>query len=166
MLVNPGGTFMYSVWNQWQEEILPDGHELVFDSDIWFRRFLYLPDDSTVEVAPYAYFVYTGASNVYDQTMTIDLLAGARDLDLLGDGEEIVEYEWTVDGVLVSPTYLDDSGRHYNAPPRTLSNGWHGFSVRAKDNEGHWSKAATHSILLVEDLSVPYRLFLPLLLRP
>ena len=24
MLANPGGTFMYTVWNQWKEEILPE----------------------------------------------------------------------------------------------------------------------------------------------
>ena len=38
MLANPGGTFMYTVWNQWQEEITVDEcgdeHELVFNSDI------------------------------------------------------------------------------------------------------------------------------------
>ncbi len=45
MLANPGGTFMYAVWNQWEEEILEDGTELIFNSDIIFRRFLYLPDD-------------------------------------------------------------------------------------------------------------------------
>ncbi len=167
MLANPGGTFMYAVWNQWEEEILPDGHELVFNSDILFRRLMYLPDEvlASVDRLPYIELIYTGDSNIYDQTMEIDLFASARDLDKMGDGEDIVAYEWTVDGVVVSPIYLDDSGQHYNAPPRTLSNGWHGFSVRAQDNEGHWSKAATQTILLVEDLT-KRTIFLPFLMRP
>ncbi|GBC60718.1 hypothetical protein DENIS_1675 [Desulfonema ishimotonii] len=38
---NPGGTFFYAVWNQWQE----DKHENVFDSDAIFRRVLYLDED-------------------------------------------------------------------------------------------------------------------------
>ena len=42
MLANPGGTFMYAVWNQWEEDILHTvdeygllhEEELVFNSDI------------------------------------------------------------------------------------------------------------------------------------
>jgi hypothetical protein len=50
----------------------------------------------------------------------------------------------------------------YNAPPRTLSKGWHGFSVRAKDHEGHWSNAATINILIADITKVT----LPLVLKP
>jgi hypothetical protein len=66
MLANPGGTFMYAVWNQWQEEILPDGHELVFDSDIIYRRFMYLPDDtiSSVDFIPTAGILYINTTTV------------------------------------------------------------------------------------------------------
>ena len=96
MLANPGGTFMYAVWNQWQEEIGDDGHELVFDSDIIFRRLLYLPDDSTVELAPVVSFLYTGdlMYSVADED-TITMVVTAKDMDRLGDGDEITEYEWT-----------------------------------------------------------------------
>ncbi len=51
VVLNPGGTFAYNVWNQWKEEITFDEfgveHDLVYDSDMWFRRLLYLPDGST-----------------------------------------------------------------------------------------------------------------------
>ena len=38
---NPGGTFFYSIWNQWQE----DSQENIFDSDAIFRRVMYLDED-------------------------------------------------------------------------------------------------------------------------
>ena len=41
MVANPGGTFMYTVWNQWQEL----EEDVITNSDIWFRRLMYLPDD-------------------------------------------------------------------------------------------------------------------------
>lgn len=41
VLANPGGTFFYAIWNQWQE----DEHENVFDSDAVLRRIMYLDED-------------------------------------------------------------------------------------------------------------------------
>ncbi len=78
MLANPGGTFMYAVWNQWQE----DEHENVFDSDIWYRRFLY---NDTIERTPTTELVFTGPT-MQDTDNEIILIAVARDLDSIGEG--------------------------------------------------------------------------------
>jgi hypothetical protein len=64
-----------------------------------------------------------------------------------------------VDGV-VDP---DTKGYKYNAPPRTLSNGWHGFSVRAKDNDGHWSKPVKFDMYVAEDI---FHIHLPMTVNP
>jgi hypothetical protein len=151
MLANPGGTFMYTVWNQWQE----DEHENVFDSDIWYRRFLYIDN---LEYDPTASFLYTGPV-MQDTDDEIILVSTARDFDSMGEGDEIVELEWSVDGV-VDP---DTKGYKYNAPPRTLSNGWHGFSVRAKDNDGHWSKPVKFDMYVAEDI---FHIHLPMTVNP
>ncbi len=42
---NPGGTFYLRGLEPVEGEILTDGHELIYESDIWFRRLMYLPDD-------------------------------------------------------------------------------------------------------------------------
>lgn len=39
-VANPGGTFFYGIWNQWQE----DSHENVFDSDAIVRRIMFLDE--------------------------------------------------------------------------------------------------------------------------
>lgn len=150
MTASPGGDFMYAVWNQWCE----DEYENVFDSDIWFRRFFF---NSTLEIAP-STNISGPESVMFDTDSELDLVAVAKDNDRLGEGTEIVEYEWTIDGV-IDPTV---TGSHYNAPPRTLSNGWHGFGVRVKDNDGKWSKPQTIKLLIVEDI---HTVFIPLLKR-
>ena len=44
LTANPGGTFFYAIWNQWEE----DKKGNVFDSDAWFRR-LFFDDDVSPE---------------------------------------------------------------------------------------------------------------------
>ena len=55
MVANPGCTFMYIVWNQWEEELYTDEfgveHELMFNADMPFRRHMYLIDDDTVTIS-------------------------------------------------------------------------------------------------------------------
>ncbi len=97
MLANPGGTFMYSVWNQWEEEIttyvdeygIEHEEELVFNSDILFRRLTLFPM-MFLKVADY----YPGRnitisqlrkSFTTDNDEVISLYLSARDLDTLGD---------------------------------------------------------------------------------
>jgi hypothetical protein len=167
MLANPGGTFMYSVWNQWEEEILPDGHELVFNSDMIFRRFLYLPDDSELQLVPTIKFLYTGDTMYSQETDdVITLYVSGRDFDRLGD-QELVEYEWLVDGAPWAGQEGDFETDCYqtkqcNMPARNLSQGWHGFSVRGKDNEGQWSTTLTYDVLVMERI---VQLFMPAVIR-
>lgn len=183
VVANPGGTFMYAVWNQWQEEIGDDGHELVFNSDIIFRRLLYLPDDAEAS-APVVSFLDTGELmySVEDDD-TVTMIVTARDMDHLGDGDEIVEYEWTFmtpDGY--EQKIEDCTGKVCNVPARTLSIGWDGFgssggvgwaemAVRVKDNDpnqeqpdqiGNWSNQIKTSMLLAQTI---YKVQLPFLTR-
>lgn len=148
---NPAGSYYYVVWNQWQE----DEHENVTNSDIYFRRLFF--EDNTDRL-PVASLVYSGAIMV-DTDEELTLLALARDFDRLGDGDEIVEFEWKVDDVVDR----DCTGNRFNAPPRTLSIGWHGFSVRAKDNDGGWSKPVKIDLYVAEDI---YRIHLPMTVNP
>jgi len=190
VVANPGGTFMYAVWNQWREAITIDEegyeHELIYDSDAWFRRLLYLPDDSDVATVPIASFLNTGKT-IYE-TEPLDGTDGdiitmsitARDLDNLGEGDEIVEYVWTFetsDGY--SQVVEECTGKICNVPARTLSEGWDGFGqtggvgwadmkVKVKDNDpnmlqpdimGNWSNEIKTSILIAKTIfkvNVPF----------
>jgi hypothetical protein len=157
MLANPGGTFMYSVWNQWQEEILPDGHELVFDSDMIFRRFLYLPDESTIQVAPIVKILYVStiaADQSADETIT--LVGSAQSF---GSSNGIEEYRWQVEsnGQVID---LPGCEKLCNVPARTLHPGWGQFSFDARDSNGNWSQVDTVNVLIAEVLT---RISLPLI---
>ncbi|HOU12002.1 MAG TPA: choice-of-anchor O protein [Anaerolineae bacterium] len=156
MLANPGGTFMYTVWNQWREEVLPDGEELVYDSDMIFRRMMYLPDDSTLEIEPTASILYVSATTVSQLDGDILTLAGtARDLDVVGEG--IVAYKWTsdLDGVVGNEQVL-------KIPAAALSRGRHTFTFSALDGEGQWSRSATVTVNVVQQI---YRVMLPIVMR-
>jgi hypothetical protein len=170
IVANPGGTFMYSVWNQWQEEILEDGHELVFDSDIIFRRLMYLMDGDA-SLLNYSPIVSILASDQevfgVEEDQVIYLYASARDLDVLNDEDldPIQEYVWTINGQPFE--YFDDGADCYQdkqckAPARVIAGswdgsqfrepgwagddgynyGWYEFAVQVKDNDdpAKWSK--------------------------
>jgi hypothetical protein len=134
MLANPGGTFMYAVWNQWQEEILPDGEEHIFDSDMIFRRLMYLPDGTdTSSWAPTAYIAYQSASTVLlgaDEVVTF--VGGVRDWS----GAGIKTYLWRNGdtGKVVG------SERKFELPANALLKGKHTFYFSAEDNNSRWSR--------------------------
>jgi hypothetical protein len=154
MLANPGGTFMYAVWNQWKEDILPDGHEHIYESDIIFRRFLYLPDDSTVTAAPVASILYVSASTVEQLAGDeLTLVGSARDFNAGG----IVAYKWTssIDGVVGIEKTL-------KVPAAALSRGKHTFHFTALDAEGRWARGDDVEVVVVEQL---YRVMLPMVMR-
>jgi hypothetical protein len=199
MLANPGGTFMYSVWNQWQE----DEHENISNSDIIFRRFLYLPDDTVQEVNPLGnnpvITTLTSVQDIYgtDTSDMIILYSSARDLDTLGDDPQIVEYEWFVNGQKLPDSYSTlgvdcFKDKQCKAPARVISGNWDGyqfkdpgwsgnsgsgtfnydwytFSVRAKDNEGNWSKIVKVQKKIVATTSIldlrPFSVFNPLITK-
>ena len=168
MLANPSGDFMYTNWNQWKEEILEDGTELISDSDIMFSRYFYNTFKDLIPATTIVYSGPTAYSTSLDETIT--LIANLRDYDQMDGGEE-VEYEWLIDGVEMAVDFnsngsLDDDcyrTKQCNIPARNLSNGWHGFSVRGKDNDGNWSKSVTKDQVLVAEYI--YTTHLPLTLR-
>lgn len=142
VVANPGGTFMYAVWNQWKEEILPDGHELVFDSDIIFRRLMYLMDGEADEqnFAPVA-TILSSTQEVFgvEEDQIITLFASARDLDTLGVGDPIQEYVWTINGVAVPEEFQEEfkemgfdcfKDKQCNAPARVVSGHWDGYQFQ------------------------------------
>jgi hypothetical protein len=156
MVANPGGTFCYVVWNQWKEEILPDGEELIYDADMPFRRLMYLPDDTEIELAPVASILYTSATMVSQSADDILTLTGtARDLDVVGDG--IVAYKWTsnLDGEVGNDQVLQ-------IPAADLSRGRHTFTFTALDAEGHWSTGKSVTVVVAETV---YRVALPMVMN-
>lgn len=165
MLANPGGTFMYTVWNQWQEEILPDGEEHIFNSDIWFRRFLYLPDDADPQIPPVA-------SITYVSRMALSL-ANNDELVLVGSARgfgangEIEEVKWllrpmgsTMEPVVVgTQRVLEMTAQQIVSQPGWNGQpGWAQFQFMAKDKGGRWSPGAEVNVWIVEHL---YQGFLP-----
>ncbi len=170
MVASPGGTFMYTVWNQWKEEITEDGHELIFDADMWFRRFMYLPDDSTQDIAPIVSWLYTGPTMVATSTEdVIDLKVMVYDIDdlngdgLLGDGIDTITWS-TCEGQGCTPgtEIVACAGlKQCNIPARNLSNGWQGFSMRGGDNEGNHREVITYVFVA----TTLYKVQMPLITR-
>ncbi len=145
VVLNPGGTFAYNVWNQWKEEILPDGHELIYDSDMIFRRLLWLPDDSTDGTpearAPLPYIVYASHETILlGSEEIITFIGSAKDFS----GKGITGYQWR----------LDDSGvmgseQKFSLPANTLLQGKHTIFFSAMDGNGKWSREVTAVIDVV-----------------
>jgi hypothetical protein len=163
VVMNPGGTFVYNVWNQWREDILPDGHEHIYDSDIIFRRLMWLPDDSTLQetLAPIATILYTSHTEVVDFTQTLVLIGTARSLS----GTEIVEYEWSVSQTGGAWKVVGND-KIVKIPVGNLHPGWQQFQFKAKDKGGRWSPGATFSIMVYEKLPTN-QIFLPIMvLKP
>jgi hypothetical protein len=168
VVLNPGGTFSYQVWNQWREEITDDGEELIFDSDIWFRRLLWLPDDSTIELAPTAEILYVSANAVdisADDTLT--LIGTGRDLDRMNGDPAEVNPMWTDDRgtIYCTITGYDDLGSPIYACEKQIvlkaaemTPGVYKFHFKVQDGEGKWSEEATVDILVAQVL---HRVHLP-----
>ncbi len=145
---NPGGTFYYVIWNQWQE----DEYENVFDSDAIFRRLMYIDTEDADPVASILY--YNPRIGGHNLGGDLTLVGSAMDGDHLGAG--IVEYAWH-DG----EDFLT-SEPHYSAPIATFSPGWHTFSFTAQDAEGNWSAARTVTVFIAETL---HQTWVPMTLR-
>jgi hypothetical protein len=152
---NPGGTFFYSVWNQWKE----DEYEHVFDSDMIFRRVMYLDNVEATATAQILFVSATAAS--FDEEVTF--IGSAHDNDHVGalPHEAIVEYEWTSDiqGLLSTEQSFS---RQAGQSPGQLWRGFHTISFRAKDDEGKWSRPVTTRILVAEQIFTTY---VPIILR-
>jgi len=171
MLVNPGGTFTYVVWNQWQEEIGEDGHELVFDSDIWFRRLMYTWDGATIQVNPRSSILYqsTYAIELDDE---VTFVGTATEIDRMGTGDPIVGFCWRPSKSPNDACF--DTNRQFTKPgwaivpgngtPEGAQPGLYSISFQALDNDGNWS-AMTSRTLLVTPAGSLYRLHVPTVVR-
>jgi hypothetical protein len=146
---NNGGTFYYVIWNQWQE----DEHENVSESDAIFRRVMFLDD---TEADPTATILYTSA-NAASYEDEIIFVGSARDNDHVGNGDldGIVEYEWISDiqGLLSNEKSFSIKAGQGSGK---LWRGFHTVSFRAKDDEGNWSREATTTILVGEQVTFVY----------
>ncbi len=141
---NPGGTFFYAVWNQWQE---PEPDVLAF-ADAWFRRVMYI---DTLDAVPTASILFTTDRVVDISTGNISFFGTAVDNDHLGGG--ILAYQWRSDrdGVL-------SNQKSFTRPASNFSLGFHTIYFSAQDNEGNWSKEVSTNLFVVETLN---QLFLP-----
>ncbi|HSJ55240.1 MAG TPA: choice-of-anchor O protein, partial [Anaerolineae bacterium] len=162
VVLNPGGTFAYNVWNQWQEEILPDGHELIYNSDMIFRRLLYLTDLDAATVArdPVASILYVSTTQADYDDSDIILVGTGRDLDKIGntdpEGDGIDNVRWWSD---IEGHKCEE--RTWQFPPRGLIPGWHDFSFQVQDNEGNWSRPQTVRIWI----GPKYTVYTPVITR-
>ncbi len=146
MVANPGGTFMYIVWNQWEEEIY---HRRVrcraradVQCDMPFRRHMYLMDEvTTITTAPVAEILSaTTAALAADQ---LTFIGTGLDADNPDGADGIVAYNWysSIDGFIGSGQILSKVGDQ-------LSIGTHIISLIVTDDEGVNSEAA-HSVLVI-----------------
>jgi hypothetical protein len=146
MVANPGCTFMYIVWNQWEEELYVDEfgveHELMFNADMPFRRTMYLMDDDTTTLTiPVAEILSaTTAALATDQ---LTFIGTGLDADNPDGADGIVAYNWysSIDGFIGSGQILSRVGDQ-------LSIGTHIISLIVTDDEGVTSEAA-HSVLVI-----------------
>ncbi len=167
MLANPGGTFMYAVWNQWKEEILPSGEEHIYESDILFRRFLYLPDDADPQIPPVASILFVNRTALsLARNDELVLVGSARGFGLTGEIEEV---KWLLRplGSTMEPVVVGtDRILHISAQQIVSQPGWAGqpgwaqFQFMAKDKGGRWSPGVEVNIWVVEQL---YQGFLPVM---
>jgi len=146
---NPGGTMFYAVWNQWQE----DEHEVMSNSDIFFRRIMYLDN---VDAIPTSAILYTShAMAAYDTGDVLTFVGTGRDNDHVGQGVVGFEWESDLDGVLGSDQIL-------SIPVTDLSIGTHTISFSVGDAEGNWSGKKSVSLFVAETL---YHTYLPAILQ-
>jgi len=180
MLVNPGGTFMYAVWNQWQEEIthwvdeygLEHEEEHIFDSDIIFRRFMYLPDDSTLSVPPVVEIEYVNTSIL--SIASNDVLTVVGSAQGFGPDGEIEEVVWTLDSltsemepvVIGTQRMLQIQAQQLIGQPGWTQTpgqpGWAQIGFSAKDKGGRTSNTVTVNVAVWPQV---FRLFMPTVLR-
>lgn len=177
MLANPGGTFMYAVWNQWREEIkttvdeygLIHEEEIVYDSDMYFRRFMYLPDEvaATTSYAPKAWIIYI---NDYSFSWTTDDAIEVYGTAVDFDDDEIVEYVWTYYGPDGKVQVIGDNSKILQTSVKNLPGwaqtpgqpGWAKFGFKVKDSDGHWSKEVKVDVLIAEAIT---RIYNPMVLK-
>ena len=133
---NNGGTFYYAIWNQWME----DAEENVSNSDAYFRRLMWLPDDTELSYAPVASILSAPTAALFSDQLTF--VGTGFDPDN-GDTETgIVSYDWhsSRDGHIGSGQILEIAADQ-------LSIGRHIITLVVTDDEGF--TADTHTVLVI-----------------
>ena len=174
VVMNPGGTFVYNVWNQWKEEITVDEygheHELIYDSDMIYRRLLYVTDDTT-NLDPTASILYINRTLIgITNNDTLVLVGTAKGY---GANSEIEEVEWSVIPPGTTEPFVIGNEQILQIDAQELVNkpgwagdgqpGWAQFGFKAKDKGGNWSPRVTVNILVSE---TRYEVFLPVSFNP
>ena len=145
MLSSLSGNFMYIVWNEWEEDTYIDEygyeHTIIFNSDMPFRRFMYLPDDSPIDSAPVATILSAPATAFLGDTVTF--LGSGFDADDPDGENNITAYQWTssINGWLSNQQTFSTAA---------LSAGQHIITLVVTDDESETS-APVHAILYVAD---------------
>ena len=156
---NPGGTFYYAIWNQWQE----DAEENVSNSDAYFSRKMWLDDLDQADYLPRTSILYVSTDRADYEDEDIVLVGSARDTDRVGndgpDDDGIQSAGWWVTIKEESHFY---EGRTMQRPPNGFIPGKHDFSFVAQDNENNWSEPKTVSIWIAEKF---YDTYLPIISR-
>jgi hypothetical protein len=144
---NPGATFFYAVWNQWQEPEL----DVMINSDAIFRRVLYLDDTDSDPTAAILYVSHTTAT--YDSGDVLTFIGTGRDTDHLGSGT--ITFEWTssLDGLLSTEKTLVIAATD-------LSEGKHTVTLQVLDEEGNLSLPVSVEVIVMEEYHL---LWLPML---
>ena len=118
-------------------------HEEVFNSDMPFRRFLYLPDDSPISSAPVASILSAPTSAFMGDTVTF--IGSGFDADDPDGYNNITDYQWysTIDGFLSDQAVFSTS---------LLSAGLHTISLVVTDDEGESSAPARAIVMIIDEI--------------
>jgi hypothetical protein len=145
MLTGLGGNFMYIVWNEWEEDLYYDEYglpqTLIFNSDMPFRRFMYLPDDSDIKSVPVAMILSAPSTLLLGNPATF--IGSGYDADDPDGETNIVNYVWysSQDGLLSNLQSFTTT---------TLSAGQHVITLTVIDDESVSSPPA-QAIVYVAD---------------
>ena len=146
MLSSLSGNFMYIVWNEWEEDYWVDEygveHTLIFNSDMPFRRFMYLPDDSPISSAPVATILSAPSTALLGEPVTF--LGSGFDADDLDGYPDTFDYIWysSLDGLISNLQTFTTT---------TLSAGQHVITLTVVDDEGVSSRPASTIIYIADE---------------
>jgi hypothetical protein len=169
---NSNGDRFYAVWNQELPIGIDEhGEDIFTNMDSQFRRIFY---NFTTDAAPTASIMYASA-NILDQSAgdVLVLVGTGRDWDRLGDGQQIINYNWFDDKGSIFckiDDYDEDTGEPiYECEKETeikaadMDPGKHVIKFAAQDNESNWSLASEIEVFVFEQIAG--RVYIPFMSR-